>query len=41
MLNRFEFDEICRDKILTFEMLKEFSADTYLINSFVDLQKNI
>jgi hypothetical protein len=40
-LNRFDFDEICRDKIKTYEMFKEFSADTYLLNSYSDLEKNI
>ncbi len=41
MLNRFDFDEICRDKIKTYEMFNEFSAETYLLNSYSDLEKNI
>lgn len=41
MLNRPEFDEICRDKIKTYEVFKDFSAKTFLLNSFSDLENYI
>jgi len=41
VINNFEFDEICRDKFMTYELFKEFSADTFLLNSYDDLLENI
>lgn len=41
ILNRLEFDEICRDKVKTAQVLEEFSAKTFLLNSYEDLLENI
>lgn len=41
ILNSQDFDELCRDKISTYENFKDFSAKTFLLNSYDDLLKNI
>lgn len=41
MLNRFEFDEICRDKIKTYELFWDFWAKTFLLNSFEELKEKV
>lgn len=41
ILNSFEFDEICRDKMKTYEVFKDFTAKTFLINSYEELLSKI
>lgn len=41
VINNFKFDEICRDKFKTYELFKEFSANTFLLNSYEDLLENL
>lgn len=41
VLNRFEFDEICRDKVKTYENFTAFSWKTIIINSYKELEENI
>lgn len=39
ILNHPDFDEICRDKFLSYKVLPEFSAKTFLVNSYEELKK--
>lgn len=41
ILNRLDFDEICRDKVKTYDNFTSFSAKTILINSYEDLKNHI
>lgn len=39
ILNHPDFDEVCRDKLRSYEILSKFSAQTFLVNSYADVEK--
>lgn len=41
VLNHPDFDEICRDKIKSYEFLKEISGKTILVHSYEEAKKNL
>lgn len=41
ILNHPDFDEICRDKFRSYKILPEFSAKTFLVNSYKELKQKL